>query len=60
MAAEQRQVGRWKRGEQSISDFISAEIIPFHFFDYWPHKKRVKNLIAHPLSNVVYKKLWLS
>jgi peptide/nickel transport system substrate-binding protein len=39
---------------------VSAEIIPFHFFDYWPHKKRVKNLIAHPLSNVVYKKLWLS
>lgn len=39
---------------------VSAEIVPFHFFDYWPHKKRVKGLTPHPLSNVVYKKLWLA
>jgi peptide/nickel transport system substrate-binding protein len=39
---------------------VSAEIIPFHFFDQWPHKKRVKGLEAHPLTNVVYKKLWIA
>jgi hypothetical protein len=27
MAAEERQVGRWKRGEQPISDFLSSKII---------------------------------
>jgi ABC-type transport system substrate-binding protein len=39
---------------------VSAEIIPFHFYDQWPHKKRVKGLEAHPLTNVVYKKLWIA
>lgn len=39
---------------------VSAEIIPFHFDDYWPYKKRLRGLKPHPLSNVVYTGLWLS
>ena len=39
---------------------VSAEIVPFHFDNYWPHKKRVRGLKTHPLSSVVYTTLWLS
>jgi hypothetical protein len=37
---------------------VSAELVPFHFTNYFAHKTRLRGLVPQPFANIDFRKAY--